>query len=149
MPDTPQPSRSRRTQRSATRRGRSPAVPGEQAAAKGKNPPKAAARSKTTKRARPRSASARCILPACCIRDAAVALHAELSALLPASEPVVVDATALEQIDAAGLQLLAAFVASRTQDGGEVRWQHPEGVLADAAGVLGLQGLLSLTDARG
>ncbi len=150
MQDTPKPSRSGGSKRPAARRGHSAAAPSaradrkrtESAAARG-------SRAKSGKRAAPARKQPRCALQSHCTLDQVAALHAELLELLPVSEPVVIDASAVELIDSAGLQVLAAFVTSRSAAGRDVVWQQPEGVLADAASAVGLEGLMNLTDSRG
>lgn len=77
-------------------------------------------------------------LPAHCgIRDAGK-LHAELVALLEAEGPVVVDMQALERIDTASVQLLAAFVREREARSLTVEWRGGSAVMTNALSLLGL-----------
>ncbi len=88
-------------------------------------------------------------LPSHCTIHEAASLRESLLPLLAAPEPVELDAQALEQIDAAGIQVLAAFLRSRRRDGTDVIWRTRSPVLADAARQLGAEALLELNDARG
>jgi ABC-type transporter Mla MlaB component len=55
-----------------------------------------------------------------------------------------VDVTALQRIDTAGLQLLAAFVRDRRTAGRMVAWRGRSAALDAAAGLLGLDSMLEL-----
>ena len=57
---------------------------------------------------------------------------------------VTLDLTALERLDTAGLQLIAAFVSERASSGGPVRIQGAPEVFRSAAGLLGLTSLLEV-----
>lgn len=71
------------------------------------------------------------------------AVQAELGRRLAAAS-VVLEAGALRRLDAAGLQLLAAFVAAATARGVRVQWQAPSAALREAARVSGLGAALRL-----
>lgn len=71
------------------------------------------------------------------------ARYAELGALLGRPR-VVLDAGALEAIDTAGLQLLAAFVAEAQREGTQVAWQGVTPALRQGAQRLDLAGVLGL-----
>jgi ABC-type transporter Mla MlaB component len=77
-----------------------------------------------------------------CVIANAESLKSQLCQLLPAAAPVTLDLSALQRVDTAGLQLLAAFVRERVAQGREVRTLGAApGVLA-AAALLGLGPLL-------
>jgi ABC-type transporter Mla MlaB component len=59
---------------------------------------------------------------------------------------VMLDASAVERIDTATLQLLAAFVATRAGAGRVVRWRLPSESLVHAADRLGLHTALRLAE---
>lgn len=71
------------------------------------------------------------------------ALHAELGRQLGCAQ-VVLDAGALQRIDAAGLQLLAAFVRTAAGRGAQIEWRSPTAALRDAARRTGLAPALRL-----
>ncbi len=84
--------------------------------------------------------------PECMLSDAA-ALKQRLCALLPHEGTVTLDAGAVERIDTAALQLLAAFIRDRRLAGRPVEWRAVSDVLSCAARVLGMDVMLSLTEA--
>jgi ABC-type transporter Mla MlaB component len=84
------------------------------------------------------------ILTAECTVAEADALKSELARRLPEPEPVTVDVSALQRIDTAGLQLLAAFVRDRRTAGHVVAWRGRACALEAAAGLLGLRAMLEL-----
>lgn len=88
-------------------------------------------------------------LPAHCTIHEASSLRSLLLPLLAAAETVRVDTEALEQIDAAGIQVLAAFLRSLRREGAGVIWQSQSPVLADAVKRLGAEACFELDDARG
>lgn len=79
----------------------------------------------------------------CSIKEVA-ALRESLCAVLGAQEPVSIDASAVERIDTATLQLLYAFVRDRFAADREVVWQGVTGQLSEAARLLGVRDLLNL-----
>ena len=79
-----------------------------------------------------------------CTVAEADALKSELARRLQESGPVVVDVSALQRIDTAALQLLAAFVRDRRTAGRAVEWRGRAPALAAAAGLLGLNDMLGL-----
>jgi ABC-type transporter Mla MlaB component len=83
-------------------------------------------------------------LAAECTVAEADALKAELARRLQEPEPVTVDVSALQRIDTAGLQLLAAFVRDRRTAGRAVAWRGRAPALESAAGLLGLHDMLEL-----
>ena len=74
----------------------------------------------------------------------ATSLREHLAALLDEPQPVKLDASALQRIDTASLQLIAAFVRERAGSGRAVEWHGAAPVLAIAAQLLGLTSLLEL-----
>ena len=83
-------------------------------------------------------------LAAECTLAQADTLHAELARRLDEPERVIVDVSALQRIDTAGLQLLAAFVRDRRTAGRAVEWRGRAAALDTAAGLLGLRDMLEL-----
>jgi anti-anti-sigma regulatory factor len=72
------------------------------------------------------------------------AFQAELAERLDESGSVRIDASAVERIDTATLQLLAAFVRDLRADDRLVEWTQCSAVLRRAAHALGLTGALDL-----
>jgi ABC-type transporter Mla MlaB component len=83
-------------------------------------------------------------LAADCTVAEADSLKSELARRLNESAPVTLDVSALQRIDTAGLQLLAAFVRDRRTAGRAVAWRGRAAALEAAAGLLGLQDMLEL-----
>jgi len=83
-------------------------------------------------------------LAADCTVAEADGLKSELARLLDESGPITVDVSALQRIDTAGLQLLAAFVRDRRTAGRAVAWRGEASALEAAAGLLGLNDMLEL-----
>ena len=83
-------------------------------------------------------------LTAECTVAEAEALKSQLMRRLDESGPVTVDVSALQRIDTAGLQLLAAFVRDRRTAGRKVEWQGRAAALDAAVGLLGLHDMLEL-----
>lgn len=81
------------------------------------------------------------------VKDA-VALKDSLSAVANAAAAVVIDASGVERIDTATIQLLCAFVRERVAAQRSVVWQGSPPALLDAARLLGVQALLSLPQAE-
>jgi len=89
------------------------------------------------------------ILASECTVAEADALKSELARRLEESETVTVDVTALQRIDTAGLQLLAAFVRDRRTAGRTIAWRGRAAALEAAAGLLGLNSMLELPGEAG
>lgn len=89
-------------------------------------------------------AHAELALAAECTVAGAEALQAGLSRLLEEPRPVTLDVTAMQRVDTAGLQLLAAFVRDRRIAGRSVEWRGQAPALQAAASLLGVCGLLEL-----
>jgi len=94
---------------------------------------------------RPKKGSGRRLtLTAECTVAEAEALKSQLARRLDESQPVIVDVSALQRIDTAGLQLLAAFVRERRTAGRGVQWRGRAAALDAAAALLGLHDMLEL-----
>lgn len=107
------------------------------------------ARARPAKRAtkrttRRRQADGSLRLAAECTVAEAEALKSELGQRLQASAPVTLDVSALQRIDTAGLQLLAAFIRDRRTAGRTVVWRGRASALETAAALLGLHDMLEL-----
>ena len=75
--------------------------------------------------------------------ESAGALRALLAAHVDA-EAVALGAGGVARLHTAGLQLLAAFIATRAAEGHATRWQDPSPELRGAAARLGLDTVLGL-----
>jgi ABC-type transporter Mla MlaB component len=105
----------------------------------------AAGRAKAAESPRRRSrADGSLALAAECTVAEADSLKAELARRLNEPAPVAVDVSALQRIDTAALQLLAAFVRDRRTAGRAVEWRGRAAALDSAAGLLGLSEMLEL-----
>ena len=83
-------------------------------------------------------------LAAECTVAAADSLKSELTRRLDEAAPVILDASAVQRIDTAALQLLAAFVRDRRTAGRAVEWHGRAAALDSAAALLGLNAMLEL-----
>jgi ABC-type transporter Mla MlaB component len=88
-------------------------------------------------------------LAAECTVAEADALKSELARRLDEPETITLDVTALQRIDTAGLQLLAAFVRDRRTAGRSIAWQGRAAALEAAAALLGLNSMLELPGEAG
>lgn len=79
----------------------------------------------------------------------AAQLHPLLVERLAAGGEVVLDGSAVERADGAGLQLLLAFFESAREQGATVSWQSASDPLRENARLLGMSGLLQLGDDAG
>lgn len=86
-------------------------------------------------------------LQADCTLQKAEGLKRALCAIAAHPEPVTVDAAAVQRIDTAAVQLLAAFVRDRRLAGRDVHWRAPSAALAGAVHLLGMDSMLQLEDA--
>lgn len=77
------------------------------------------------------------------VKDA-VALKDSLCAVANADEPVVLDASSVERVDTATIQLLCVFVRERMARNQTVVWQNASAAMLEAARLLGVQTLLAL-----
>jgi anti-anti-sigma regulatory factor len=81
-------------------------------------------------------------LPAECTTADAEALKARLQKLVAHSGAVTLDRSAVQRVDTATLQMLAAFVRDRRADGLAVEWSGEAAAFTSAASLLGLASLL-------
>ena len=77
----------------------------------------------------------------CTIREAP-ALKARLAKLLGHTGAIALDASRIERIDTACLQLLTAFVRARHAQSRGISWRGATAVFTDSAHLLGLAGFL-------
>lgn len=66
-------------------------------------------------------------------------LYHELDDLLASAKALVLDASGVQRIDTAALQLIAAFCRAARDAGLPVQWRDASPVLRDAAALLGLE----------
>lgn len=92
------------------------------------------------------AAPALALASSCTVKDAAD-LKIALCGLLQSPQRVVLDASNVERIDTATLQLLFAFVRDRRACGLQVTWQGSSAALLDAADLLDMRVQLGLGDA--
>jgi phospholipid transport system transporter-binding protein len=76
-------------------------------------------------------------------------LQTELAERLDESGPLQIDATAVDRVDTAGLQLLAAFVRDVRAEGRTVDWVGCSDALHKSAQALGLHSALCLPGMAG
>ncbi|MFO1349973.1 MAG: STAS domain-containing protein [Gammaproteobacteria bacterium] len=76
-----------------------------------------------------------------------IALKEQLQTALRKPATLVLDAGAVQAVDTAGLQLLAAFVRRAEQAGMALEWREPTPALRAAATLLGLDAHLHLPKA--
>jgi phospholipid transport system transporter-binding protein len=71
-------------------------------------------------------------------------LYDKLQTALGAQCPVVLDATQVERVDTAVLQMLCAFMRDAQASGIAVQWRQPSPALENAARLLNVQACLAL-----
>jgi len=71
-------------------------------------------------------------------------LKAELETALSTGESVLLDASAIENVDTAGLQLLVAFVQHAALKKSAFEWKSPSEAFIETAGIMGLSAVLQL-----
>ncbi len=71
-------------------------------------------------------------------------LYDTLQVALRAQCPVVLDATHVERVDTAVLQMLCAFVRAAQGSGMAVQWRQPSAALENAARLLNIRACLAL-----
>ena len=81
-------------------------------------------------------------LPADCVIAAAAGLRTTLLKRLSDAGNVQIDASAVQRVDTASLQVLAAFARDRRADGLAVEWLEVPACLTDAANLLDLTNAL-------
>lgn len=84
----------------------------------------------------------------CSVKDAA-ALKTSLCAVANESASVTLDASAVERVDTATMQLLCAFVRDRVTRKQGIVWRGQSKALHDAVRLLGVGALLNLDEAKG
>ena len=145
---------SKRAQRQPAKRGAATRQPAKRGAAtrqpaKRSGAPRRPAAARRAAAAAPAESRARedgsLSLAAECTVAEAETLKAELARRLDESGPVTVDVSALQRIDTAALQLLAAFVRDRRTAGRPVAWRGRASALEAAANLLGLNDILELS----
>jgi len=72
------------------------------------------------------------------------ALHQKLGAALAAATPVVMDASRVERLDAAVMQVLTGFCRAVHERGLALTWQNPSPILQQAVRLLGLEALFEM-----
>ncbi|MGC8518405.1 MAG: STAS domain-containing protein [Steroidobacteraceae bacterium] len=87
------------------------------------------------------------VLKAECTLANAGELKSALCALRSQDGTVTLDGTAVERIDTAALQLLAAFVRDRRLAGTSLQWQSASPAMHSAARLLGMDTMLALNEA--
>ena len=83
-------------------------------------------------------------LAAECLVAGASTLKESLAGRLDEPRPIILDITALQRIDTAGLQVLTAFIRERASHDRAVEWRGSAPALTSAAHLLGLTSLLRL-----
>jgi ABC-type transporter Mla MlaB component len=104
----------------------------------------AARRAQLASQRLPQVAGGRLSLTSDCTIAEATALKAGLMQLLSHESAVTLDGSAVQRIDTACLQLLAAFVLEREARGRHVEWQEATDALTSSARTLGLLPVLRL-----
>jgi len=91
----------------------------------------------------PRPRAGRLALARTCTLAEAQGLKTSLAGLLRNVNPVTIAVDAVERIDTASLQLLAAFARERRSASLEVRWSGQSAAFGEAVRLLGIEGLLA------
>ena len=73
------------------------------------------------------------------------ALHEKLDAAIAAATPVVMDASRVERLDAAVMQVLTGFCRAARERSLAVTWENPSPSLQQAVRLLGLEAIFELT----
>jgi ABC-type transporter Mla MlaB component len=115
-----------------------------------RRPPKRSTQQRRAGAARAKTPPAAALkLAAQCTVAEADALKTALARLIAEATAVTLDVSALQRIDTAGLQLLAAFVRDRRAARRAVEWRGRAPALDAAAKLLGLHGMLQLPSEDG
>lgn len=72
-------------------------------------------------------------------------LHEKLNAALAAATPVVMDASRVERLDAAVMQVLTGFCRAARERSLAVTWENPSPSLQQAVRLLGLEAIFEMT----
>lgn len=83
------------------------------------------------------------VLPENCTLRDALAMKAELMNLKGAVDAVTIEVSAVQRIETANLQVLAAFVRDRRSAGHAVRWSGESEAMSQAVRLLGLDAVLN------
>ena len=75
-------------------------------------------------------------------------LYCSLKQSLESGLTIELDASCVERIDTAALQLLCAFVGDSTSSRRRIQWRCPTQALIASAKLLQINGLLALTDCK-
>lgn len=87
-------------------------------------------------------APSKVVLGASCTIEDVAQLRNDLIAHLAANKPIIIDATRVERIDAAGAQLLVAFAIDCLVQGVAFAWKQRPAALDEAIRLLGLGALM-------
>jgi phospholipid transport system transporter-binding protein len=132
--------------------GRTPRKPKPAAGRKAAPRTRASAPRKTASRAKaragaataPRKAAGPLALPAECLISSVDEIKAGLLQRLDSTDSVTIDASAVQRIDTASLQVLAAFARDRRAAGLPFAWSGVPAPVSDAAALLNLTETLGL-----
>lgn len=75
-------------------------------------------------------------------------LHKKLTELSVSKETVTLDASKIEMIDTAVIQLLLAFVSTMNNRSVDIKWKNPSQAFLERASILNLTDVLCLGEAR-
>jgi anti-anti-sigma regulatory factor len=88
-------------------------------------------------------------LPATCTLRETADLKARLLRWIDSAEPVVLDASGVQRIDTAALQVLCAFARDRRSRNLAFTWQGRVDTVAEACRLLGIASILGLPEQAG
>ncbi len=71
-------------------------------------------------------------------------LYEKLNAVLAAATPVVINASRVERLDAAVMQVLTGFCRAARERSLALSWQHPSPTLQQAVRLLGLESIFEM-----
>jgi phospholipid transport system transporter-binding protein len=111
---------------------------------KGKKTSKSVSRKPARSAAAPKKLSGQVALPAECVIASVDDLKADLLTRLTFDSSVTIDAAAVQRIDTASLQLLAAFARDRRAAGLPFEWTGVPASVTEAANLLNLTDTLGL-----
>jgi ABC-type transporter Mla MlaB component len=75
-------------------------------------------------------------------------LYILLKQSLESGLTIELDASCVERVDTAALQLLCAFVCDSASSGNRIRWHRPAQILVTSAKLLEIHNLLALADGK-
>lgn len=114
----------------------------EDTSAQGQGSIPAAAARDGTSTAATGNAPHKILLGASCTIEDVAQLRSDLVTHLAANKPMIIDASRLERIDTAGVQLLAAFCIDCLEQGIVFAWKQRPAMLDEAIRLLGLGALM-------